>query len=147
MAVRISHTGLPKPGTKQTTKWYPLTNLLSQLSTHEAHRVGNNVVFGHFTNFGGRSVIRDKHKCLAEHSWVTLDHFLVSRGRVCARPTAMRDISGDGDQERRGLAACLRRKRSCRRIAQLRAMCVTTHLESGGSRTTALRAAILASSL
>lgn len=85
----------------------PLEPFECRLSTHEAHRVGDDVVFGHFTNFGGRSVIRDEHKRLAEHSWMALDHFLVSRGRVCARPTAMRDVSGDGDQERRGLTACL----------------------------------------
>src|SRR5258708_7054104 len=90
------------------------------LSTHKAHRVGNNVVFGHFSNFGRRSVIRDKHKRLAEHSWMTLDDFLVSRGWVRAGPTAMRDISGDSDQERRGLTACLNDKKSCQSIALLR---------------------------
>ena len=78
------------------------------MSTHEAHGVGNNVVFGYFTDFGGRSAIRDKHKRLGEYSWMTLDVFLVSRGRVGTRPTAMRDISGNSDQERWGLTACLK---------------------------------------
>ena len=92
--------------------------------THEAHRVGNNVVFGHFTNFGGRSVIRDKHKRLAEYSWMTLYVFLVSRGRVGSRSTAMCDISGNSDQERRGLTPCLESKRSYRGRTLMRSMCV-----------------------
>jgi len=116
------------------------------LSTHEAHRVGNDEVLGHLANFGGRSVIRDKHKRLSEYSWMTLDVSLVGRGRVGTRPTAMRDISGNSDQERWGLTACLKSKRSYRGITLLRSMCVT-HLESGGSRRTALRAVSLASSI
>lgn len=102
---------LPNRGTKQKTKsTHRRTScgFKCQLSTHEAHRVGNNVVFGHFTNFGGRSVIGDKHECLAEYSWMTFDVFLVSRGGVGTGSTAIRDISGNSNQERWGLTACLK---------------------------------------
>jgi hypothetical protein len=79
-----------------------------RLSTHETHRVGNDVVLRHFAHFGGRSSIRDEHKRLAEYSWMTLDVFLVSRRRVCVRAVTVCHIPGNSDQKRRRLAACLR---------------------------------------
>jgi hypothetical protein len=88
----------PRPTQCRDGKWRPPTNLFSsapesRLSTHETHGVRNDVVFGHFTQFGCRSIIRDQHEGLAEHSWMAVDGLLGSRGRVCARATAMCHIS------------------------------------------------------
>jgi hypothetical protein len=61
----------------------------------------------------------------------------------------MRDISGNGDQEGWGLTACLKSKQSYREGGGPNAVaidvCQSTHLESGGSRRTALRVVSLAS--
>ena len=111
-----------------------------RFSTHETHCVGNDVIFSYFANFGGRSVIRDKRKRLAEHSRMALDVFLGSHGRVRARPIPVYHISRDSDQERRGLTAYLNGKQS------IELVCDVTHLESGGSRKIAPRAGFLASS-
>jgi len=77
------------------------------VSTNEAHRVRNDIVFSQFTMFWWRSGIRDQHKRLAEHTGMPIDVFLVSRKRVRKGPTTMCHISGHGDQKRRRLTSCL----------------------------------------
>jgi len=87
-------------------------------STHKTHRVGNDVVFSYFADFGWRCIIRDQHKRLAEHSRMALDVFLECRGRICSRTTTMCHISGDSDQERRRLTACLNSEQSIKLVTR-----------------------------
>jgi hypothetical protein len=123
--------------TSQQTSWISGC----RLSTHKTHRVGNNVVFSYFADFGRRCIIRDQHKRLAEHSRMALDVFLECHGRISSRPAPMCHIPGDSDQERWRLTACLSSKHSIKLVHNV------THQESGDSRRTAPRAGFLASSL
>jgi len=75
------------------------------MSANEAHGIGDNVVFGHLTNFWRRGGVRDQHKRLAEYAWKAFDVLLVSGGRVCIRTTAVCHIPGDSNQKRRWLTA------------------------------------------
>src|SRR5258707_9423705 len=77
--------------TSQRTSWV----FGCRSSTHKTHRVGNNVVFSYFADFGGRCIIRDQHKRLAEHSRMALDVFLECHGRISSRPAPMCHIPGD----------------------------------------------------